>query len=66
MRVALIAPEFLPIGVVWKPTTSALFPQPAPRPRMGAMRNYNIEMMGMDRMRRWEAALKEYINTLMK
>ena len=45
------------------PCSSAHFPLPAPRPRMEAGRNYNLELMGLQLMRPWQAALKEYIET---
>ena len=45
------------------PCSSAHFPLAAPRPRMEAGRNYNLELMGLHLMRPWEDALKEYIET---
>ena len=45
------------------PCSSAHFPLPAPRPRMEAGRNYNLELMGLQLMRPWQDALKEYIET---
>lgn len=39
------------------------FPLPAPRPRMEAMRNYNFELLGLQRMRGWKEALNEYVTT---
>ncbi|MBN1890301.1 MAG: dTDP-4-dehydrorhamnose reductase [Thermoflexales bacterium] len=43
------------------PVSSAHFPLPAPRPRMEAARNYQLELRGMNWMRPWPAALREYI-----
>jgi dTDP-4-dehydrorhamnose reductase len=52
--------------VALKPVTSASFPLPAPRPRMEALRNYHLELLGRSTMRSWEEALKDYINWLKK
>lgn len=46
-----------------KPVNSAQFPLPAPRPRMEAALNYNLELRGMNWQRPWKEALKAYINT---
>jgi dTDP-4-dehydrorhamnose reductase len=43
--------------------SSAEFPLPAPRPRMEAGRNYQLELRGWNWMRPWQAALQEYITT---
>ncbi|KAA3656189.1 MAG: dTDP-4-dehydrorhamnose reductase [Chloroflexi bacterium] len=43
------------------PVNSAKFPLPAPRPRMEAALNYNLELRGMNWQRSWQDALKEYI-----
>jgi dTDP-4-dehydrorhamnose reductase len=45
------------------PASSDEFPLPAPRPRMEALRNYNFELLGMDPMRDWREALREYLTT---
>jgi dTDP-4-dehydrorhamnose reductase len=47
------------------PVSSARFPLPAHRPRMEAARNYNLELRGMDYMRPWTEALKEYVETVL-
>lgn len=44
-----------------EPVSSARFPLPAPRPRMEAARNYNLELRGLNWMRPWQEALKAYI-----
>ncbi len=43
------------------PCSSAYYPLAAPRPRMEAGRNYNLELMGLHIMRPWQDALKEYV-----
>lgn len=49
------------------PVSSAKFPLPAPRPRMEAARNLHAELLGLELMRPWSAALREYISlTLMQ
>jgi len=45
------------------PVSSAHFPLPAPRARSEAMRNLKLELLGLDLMRPWEDALREYIET---
>ena len=44
-----------------EPVTSDAFPLPAPRPRMEAIRNYVLQLMGKDWMRSWEEALTDYV-----
>jgi dTDP-4-dehydrorhamnose reductase len=46
------------------PVSSAEFPLPAPRPRMEAGRNLRAELLGLDWMRPWPAALAEYVREL--
>jgi len=43
------------------PVSSAEFPLPAPRPRMEAGRNLHSELLGLELMRPWTVALREYI-----
>jgi len=45
------------------PVTSEAFADqyPAPRPRSEMMRNYMLELRGMNRMRPWRQALREYL-----
>lgn len=45
------------------PVSSAEFPLPAPRPRMEAGRNLAGEIIGLPKMRPWNEALKDYIET---
>lgn len=46
------------------PVSSDEFPLPAPRPRMEAAQNLHAELLGLDLMRPWEAALQEYVTGL--
>jgi dTDP-4-dehydrorhamnose reductase len=48
-----------------RPVTSAKFPLPAPRPRMEAARNYNLELRGLNWMPPWQDALKKYIQSVL-
>lgn len=43
--------------------SSAFFPLPAPRARSEAMRNYKLDLLGIDEMRSWQDALAEYLLT---
>jgi dTDP-4-dehydrorhamnose reductase len=43
------------------PVSSAEFPLAAPRPRMEAGRNLRAELLGLDLMRPWPEALREYL-----
>jgi dTDP-4-dehydrorhamnose reductase len=45
------------------PVTSEAFAAdyPAPRPRSEMMRNYMLDLRGMNRMRPWQTALREYL-----
>ncbi|OGW92375.1 MAG: dTDP-4-dehydrorhamnose reductase [Omnitrophica bacterium RIFCSPHIGHO2_02_FULL_63_14] len=45
------------------PVSSAFFPLPAPRARSEAMRNFKLELLGLDAMRTWQEALREYLQT---
>lgn len=45
------------------PIASSYFPLPAPRARSEAMRNLKLELLGIDKMRPWQEALREYITT---
>ena len=47
-----------------RPVSSAEFPLPAPRARMEAARNYQLELRGWNWMRPWIAALAEYLGEL--
>jgi dTDP-4-dehydrorhamnose reductase len=43
------------------PVPSSEFDLPAPRPDNESMRNYNFELLGLDLMRDWREALREYV-----
>jgi dTDP-4-dehydrorhamnose reductase len=45
------------------PVPAAKIPMPAHRPRLEALDNYKCRLLGMKKMRAWELALKEYIET---
>jgi dTDP-4-dehydrorhamnose reductase len=47
--------------VTLQPVSSAYFPLPAPRARSETSRNYKLELLGIDSVRHWEEALKEYL-----
>ncbi|MFC1679662.1 SDR family oxidoreductase, partial [Elusimicrobiota bacterium] len=47
-----------------EPVGSAVFPLPAPRARSEAMRNYRLELMGINVMSDWKRALAEYLEEL--
>ena len=48
-----------------RPVSSAMFPLPAPRPRMEAGRNLVLELRELDWMRPWREALQEYVQAMM-
>jgi dTDP-4-dehydrorhamnose reductase len=45
------------------PVSSEAFPLPAPRPRSEMLKNYHLELIGINHMPHWEQSLKEYIHT---
>jgi len=47
-----------------KPINSAAFPLPAPRSRSEAMLNLKLNLLGMNTMRSWQEALKEYLKNI--
>jgi len=47
-----------------RPVSSEEFPLAAPRPRMEAIHNYNLMLMGKEIMRPWENALEDYVNLI--
>jgi dTDP-4-dehydrorhamnose reductase len=53
--------RFLRADVRVVPVNSAHFPLAAPRANSEAMRNLNLELIGLDRMSRWEDALDAYL-----
>lgn len=48
--------------VVLKPVTSDAFPLPAPRGKSEVLLNWRLKLLGLNLMRKWEDALREYIN----
>ncbi len=46
------------------PVSSDEFPLPAPRPRMEAGRNYQLDLRGLRWMRPWKDAIAEYVRDL--
>ena len=46
------------------PVSSATFPLPAPRPRMEGGHNLHLELLGLNWMRPWTEALREYVSEL--
>ena len=44
-----------------EPVSSAHFPLPAPRVRSEAMRNYKLELLGLEPQRSWQEALRAYV-----
>lgn len=50
--------------VIIKPVTSDAFPLPAPRGKSEALLNYKLSLMGIDRTRPWQEALREYIENI--
>lgn len=52
--------------VTVEPVGSAVFPLPAARARSEMSRNYKLELLGMNSVRNWEKALKEYIEIYWK
>ena len=46
-----------------QPISSEEFPLPAPRADSEAMRNLKLQLLGLDSMRPWQDALREYVQT---
>ncbi len=51
---------------VLTPVSSEEFPLAAPRPRMEAIVNYNLMLLGRDMMRPWEAAMESYVARILR
>jgi len=50
------------VGVKLIPITTDQFPAPAQRPRFSVLDNYHLRLLGMDDMRPWPEALRDYMN----
>ncbi|MDO8603578.1 MAG: dTDP-4-dehydrorhamnose reductase [Candidatus Omnitrophota bacterium] len=50
--------------VAIKPITSEAFPLPAPRGRSEMLSNHRLTLIGLNHMRPWQEALKEYISEI--
>lgn len=49
------------LAVRLTPITSDEYPQKAKRPRFSVLDNYHLRLLGMDDMRLWPEALKDYL-----
>jgi len=54
--------EFYHIKVNLKAVPTERFPSGVKRPRYSVLRNYALEKIGMDDMRKWDAALKAFLS----
>ena len=45
------------------PVSSDRFDAPAPRPRMEALGNYSLDLLGYRLMRDWREAVREYVSS---
>lgn len=52
------------IDAVVEPVPSSYFPLPAHRPDSECLRNYKLELLGLDRMPHWEKSLESYVKAL--
>jgi dTDP-4-dehydrorhamnose reductase len=53
--------DILKLDIKLTAALSAEFPLPAPRAESEGIRNYKLELLGLNVMRKWEEALTEYI-----
>lgn len=60
--VALEVARLLGSPVSVKPVSSAVFPASAPRSRSEAARAYKLDLLGINQMRDWRAALASYLS----
>jgi len=58
--------KLLNVDVTIKPVTSERFPLPAPRAASEAMRNYKLDLLGINPMSEWKKGLADYINQWQK
>jgi dTDP-4-dehydrorhamnose reductase len=50
-------------SVTVRPLISAEFPLSAPRARSEMMHNYRLDLLGMNKMPRWESSLQDYVRS---
>ena len=50
------------IKIIVKPVSTEELNLPAKRPAYSVLENFMLDMVGLDRFRRWEEALAEYLN----
>lgn len=62
-EIAMEIVDYLDAKVQVIPVSSAEFPLPAPRPRSEVVRNFKLEMLGLDTMRPWREALRDYLGS---
>jgi dTDP-4-dehydrorhamnose reductase len=55
--------QLLELPVIVEPTDSSLFPRKANMPDNECLENFNLELCGLNNMREWREALKDYIYT---
>jgi dTDP-4-dehydrorhamnose reductase len=60
-EIALEMARILGTDVKIRPVTSDRFPLPAPRAASEAMRNYKLDLLGLNPMPGWKEALAEYV-----
>lgn len=52
------------VDAVVEPVPSSYFPLPAHRPDSECLRNFKLELLGLDRMPQWEKSLEDYVKIL--
>ncbi len=64
-EIAVKVVEFMGLGHKVKvlPVDSSVFPMEAPRPDSEMMQNYQLDLLGLNRMPPWEQSLEEYVKT---
>jgi len=62
-EIALEIVKLLGVSVKVKPVGSDRFPLPAPRAASEAMRNYKLDLLGINPMPNWQTALAEYVKS---
>lgn len=62
-EVALEIVKFMKKDILVMPISSAAFPLPAFRVRSEAMRNYKLDLLGLNKMSNWQDALRDYLKS---